>query len=77
MLTGVVLEFAGVAVATNSLKICMSASLEACANAAAFTQAILVAGDGGTVVSLFWGPEQNATRYPINQQIIAGEPAVS
>ena len=51
MLTGVVLKFAGVAVATNSLNICMSASLEARANAAAFTQAMLVAGDGGTEVS--------------------------
>ena len=51
MLTGVVLEFAGVAVTTNSLKICMSASLEARANAAAFTQAMLVAGDGGMEVS--------------------------
>ena len=33
MSTGVVSEFAGVAVATNSLKIYMSASLEANANA--------------------------------------------
>ena len=45
MLTGAVLEFAGVVVATNSLKICTSASLEAHANAAAFTQEMLVAGD--------------------------------
>ena len=44
MFTGVVLELAGVAVATNNLKICTSASLEACANAAAFTQEMLVAG---------------------------------
>ena len=51
MLTGVVLEFAGVAVAMNSLKICTSASLEARANAAAFTQAMLIAGDGDTEVS--------------------------
>ena len=51
MSTGVVLEFARVAVATNSLKICMSASLEARANAGAFTQEMLVAGDGGTEVS--------------------------
>ena len=51
MLTGVGLEFAGVAVTTNSLKICTSASLEAHANVAAFTQAMLVAGDGGTEVS--------------------------
>ena len=51
MLTGVVLEFAGVVVTTNSLKICMSASLEARANAAAFTQAMLVVGDGGTEVN--------------------------
>ena len=51
MSTGVCLEFTGVAVATNSLKICTSASLEARANAAAFTQAILVAGDRGTEVS--------------------------
>ena len=51
MLTGVVSEFAGVAVATNSLKICTSASLEARANAAAFTQAMLVAGDGDMEVS--------------------------
>ena len=51
MLTGVVLEFAGVAVATNSLKICMSASLEARANATAFTQEMLVAGDGDMEVS--------------------------
>ena len=51
MSTGVVSEFAGVAVVTNSLKICMSASLEAHVNAAAFTQAMLVAGDGGTEVS--------------------------
>ena len=51
MLTGVGSEFARVAVVTNSLKICTSASLEACANAAAFTQVMLVAGDGGTEVS--------------------------
>ena len=51
MSTGVVSEFAGFAVTTNSLKICMSASLEARADAAAFTQAMLVAGDGGTEVS--------------------------
>ena len=51
MSTGVVSEFAGVAVMTNSLKICMSASLEARANATAFTQAMLVAGDRGTEVS--------------------------
>ena len=51
MSTGVVLEFAGVAVATNSLKICMSVSLEARANATAFTQAMLVAGDGDREVS--------------------------
>ena len=44
MSTGVVSEFAGVAVATNNLKICTSASLEARANAAAFTQEMLVAG---------------------------------
>ena len=44
MSTGVVLEFAGVVVATNNLKICTSASLEARANAAAFTQEMLVAG---------------------------------
>ena len=35
----------------NSWKICTSASLEAHANAAAFTQAMLVAGDGDTEVS--------------------------
>ena len=51
MSTGVVLEFARVAVATNDLKICMSASLEARANAAAFTQEMLVAGDGVMEVS--------------------------
>ena len=51
MSTGVVSEFAGVAVATNNLKICTSASLEAHANAAAFTQKMLVAGDGGSEVS--------------------------
>ena len=51
MSTGVVSKFAGVAVAMNSLKICTSASLEACANATAFTQAMLVAGDGGMEVS--------------------------
>ena len=44
MSTGVVSEFAGVAVAMNNLKICTSASLEACANAAAFTQEMFVAG---------------------------------
>ena len=44
MSTGVVSEFAGVVVAMNNLKICMSASLEARANAAAFTQEMLVAG---------------------------------
>ena len=44
MLTGVVSEFARVVVAMNNLKICTSASLEACANAAAFTQEMLVAG---------------------------------
>ena len=44
MSTGVVSEFVGVVVATNNLKICMSASLEARANAAAFTQEMLVAG---------------------------------
>ena len=38
------MEFAGVAVAMNNLKICTSASLEAHANAAAFTQEMLVAG---------------------------------
>ena len=41
----------GVVVTTNSLKICTSASLEAHANAAAFTQAMLVAGDRGMEVS--------------------------
>ena len=51
MLTGVVSEFARVAVMTNNLKIYMSASLEARTNAAAFTQAMLVAGDGDTEVS--------------------------
>ena len=51
MSTGVVLEFARVAVMTNGLRICTSASLEACANAAAFTQEMLVAGDRGTEVS--------------------------
>ena len=51
MSTRVGLEFARAAVAMNSLKICTSASLEARANAAAFTQAMLVAGDGGTEVS--------------------------
>ena len=51
MSTGVVSEFARVAVVTNSLKICTSASLEACMNATAFTQAILVAGDRGMEVS--------------------------
>ena len=35
----------------NSLKICTSASLEAHVNAAAFTQAMLVAGEGDTEVS--------------------------
>ena len=44
MSTGVDSEFAGVVVATNSLKVCTSASLEARANAAAFTQEMLVAG---------------------------------
>ena len=44
MSTGVVSEFAGVAVATNNLKICTSASLEAHVNATAFTQEMLVAG---------------------------------
>ena len=44
MSTGVVSEFARVAAAMNNLKICMSASLEARANATAFTQAMLVAG---------------------------------
>ena len=47
MLTGVGSEFAGVVAVTNSLKICTSASLEARANAAACTHAILGAGDGG------------------------------
>ena len=51
MSTGVVSEFAGVAVATNSLKICTSASLEARMNAATFSQAMLVAGDGDMEVS--------------------------
>ena len=51
MLTGVVSEFAGVVVATNNLKICTSASLEARVNTAAFTQEMLVAGDGSTEVS--------------------------
>ena len=51
MSTGIVSEFAGVVVATNNLKICTLASLEARANAAAFTQAMLVAGDGGTEVN--------------------------
>ena len=44
MSTGVVLEFARVAVVMNNLKICTSASLEANANAAAFTQEMLIAG---------------------------------
>ena len=44
MSTGVDSEFAGVVVAMNNLKICTSASLEARANAAAFTQEMLVAG---------------------------------
>ena len=44
MSTGVGSEFARVVV-------CTSASLEARTNAAAFTQAMLVAGDGGTEVS--------------------------
>ena len=44
MSTGVVSEFARVVVATNNLKVCTSASLEAHANAAAFTQEMLVAG---------------------------------
>ena len=44
MSTGVVSEFGGVVVATNNLKICTSASLEARANAAAFTLEMLVAG---------------------------------
>ena len=44
MSTGIVSEFAGVVVATNNLKICTLASLEACANAAAFIQEMLVAG---------------------------------
>ena len=44
MSTGIDSEFAGVVVATNNLKICTSASLEARANAAAFTQEMLVAG---------------------------------
>ena len=43
-MTRVVSEFIGVVVATNNLKICTSASLEARANAAAFTQEMLVAG---------------------------------
>ena len=51
MSTGVGLEFARVAVTMNSLKICTSASLEARTNAAAFTQAMLVAGDRGAEVS--------------------------
>ena len=51
MSTRVVSEFIGVAVATNSLKICTLASLEARANATAFTQEMLVAGDGDTEVS--------------------------
>ena len=51
MSTGVVSEFTGVAVATNNLKICTSASLEARTNAAAFTQEMLVAGDGVIEVS--------------------------
>ena len=44
MSTGVDSEFAGVVVATNNLKICTSASLEARVNATAFTQEMLVAG---------------------------------
>ena len=44
MSTGVVSRFTRVAVATNNLKICMSASLEAPANATAFTQEMFVAG---------------------------------
>ena len=51
MSTGVVLEFARVAVVTNNLKICTSASLEAHANATAFTQEMLVAGDRVTELS--------------------------
>ena len=51
MSTGVVSEFAGVAVATNNLKICTSASLEAHVNATAFTQEMLVAEDRDMEVS--------------------------
>ena len=51
MSTGVVSEIAGVAVTMNNLKICTSASLEAHANAAAFTQEMLVAGNGDMEVS--------------------------
>ena len=86
MSTRVASEFAGAIVAMNSLKICTSASLEACANAAAFTHAILGAGDGGAEVSgtgvansdgVSFRTERDAAQYPINQWIIAGEPAVS
>ena len=45
----------------NSLKICTSASLEARANAAAFTQAMLVAGDGDREVSGIGIADSNGT----------------
>ena len=51
MSTGVVSEFARVVVATNNLKTCMLASLEAHVNTAAFTKAILRARDSRTEVS--------------------------
>ena len=50
-MTRVVSEFAGVVVVTNNLKICLSASLDARVNATAFTQEMLVAGDGVMEVS--------------------------
>ena len=61
MSTGVVSEFTRVAVVTNTLKICASASLEARANSAAFTQAMLVAGDGDMEVSGTGVTDSNGT----------------
>ena len=45
----------------NSLKICTSASLEAHANATAFIQEMLVAGDGGMEVSGTGVTDSNGT----------------
>ena len=83
MSIGVVSKSLGSTVETNNLNTCTSAKWEACANAAVPIKDISVAEfrvpEAGvtSTVSLFRRTEQDAAQYPINQWIVAGEPAVS